>query len=87
MSCKPPGDKDKKRGGRSVQKRQGKNRGASKIESRRVLAGRGCNILQGVDCIQGNRMSSVPGQAAPQECSKKRGGLVRLSCVGPRVLG
>ncbi|KAF3585629.1 hypothetical protein F2Q69_00028898 [Brassica cretica] len=26
-------------------------------------------------------------QAAPQERSKKRGRLVRLSCVGPRVLG
>ncbi|WZZ86251.1 hypothetical protein YC2023_114830 [Brassica napus] len=31
-----------------------------------------------------NRMPSVPGQAAPQEHSKKRGGMVRLSCVGPR---
>ncbi|KAF3590444.1 hypothetical protein DY000_02020637 [Brassica cretica] len=62
----------RKRGGRSVQKWQGKNRGAGKIESRRVLAGRGRNTLQGVDCIQGNRMSSVPGQATPQECSKKR---------------
>ncbi|KAF3522696.1 hypothetical protein F2Q69_00049573 [Brassica cretica] len=34
-----------------------------------------------------NRMPSVPGQAAPQERSMKRGGMVRLSCVGPRVLG
>lgn len=34
-----------------------------------------------------NRMPSVPGQAAPQERSKKRGGMVRLSFVGPRVLG
>ena len=33
-----------KRGGRSVHKRQVKNRGAGKIESRRVLAGRGRNI-------------------------------------------
>ena len=37
-----------KRGGRSVQKRQVKNRGAGKIESRRVLAGRGRNTLQRV---------------------------------------
>ncbi|WZZ60445.1 hypothetical protein YC2023_060552 [Brassica napus] len=37
-----------KRGSRSVQKRQVKNRGAGKIESRRVLAGRGCNTLQRV---------------------------------------
>ena len=36
-----------KRGGRSVQKRQGKIRGAGKIESSRVLAGRGRNTLQG----------------------------------------
>ncbi|KAF2566150.1 hypothetical protein F2Q68_00024312 [Brassica cretica] len=35
-----------KRGGRSVQKRQVKNRGAGKIESRRVLAGRGIHCKE-----------------------------------------
>ncbi|KAG5398748.1 hypothetical protein IGI04_020562 [Brassica rapa subsp. trilocularis] len=60
---------------------KGKNRGAGKIESRRVLAGRGRNTLQRVDCIQGTGCRVYPGQAASQECSKKRGGMVRLSCV------
>ncbi|WZZ60410.1 LOW QUALITY PROTEIN: hypothetical protein YC2023_060517 [Brassica napus] len=50
-------------GGRSVQKQQAKNRGAGRIESRRVLAGRGRNTLQrttskGTGCrvYQGRRL-------------------------------
>ncbi|KAG5383997.1 hypothetical protein IGI04_035467 [Brassica rapa subsp. trilocularis] len=63
-----------------------KNRGAGKIESRQVLAGKGRNTLQGVDCIQGTGCRVYQGRRLHRNAARKRGGLVRLSCVGPRWL-
>ncbi|KAF2600829.1 hypothetical protein F2Q68_00009591 [Brassica cretica] len=72
--------------GHSIQKWWIKNRGAGKIESRRVLAGRGRNTLQG------RTASKEPNVEHTRACDsigtqQERDGIDLLSCVGPRVLG
>ncbi|KAF3528081.1 hypothetical protein DY000_02040962 [Brassica cretica] len=66
--------------GRSIQKRQIKIRGAGKIESRRVLLGRGRNTLQGQTAskepdVEHTKVGDSIGM------QKERGGMNRLSCV------
>ncbi|KAG5375441.1 hypothetical protein IGI04_040037 [Brassica rapa subsp. trilocularis] len=65
-------------------KAKGKNRGAGKIESRRVLAGRGRNTLQRRS--EPEELGGGPTRAGDfTGSSKKRGGMVRLSCVADRL--
>ncbi|KAF2564098.1 hypothetical protein F2Q70_00016625 [Brassica cretica] len=72
--------------GHSIQKWRIKNRDAGKIESRRVLVGRGRNTLQGGTAskepdVEHTRAGDSIGT------QQERDGIDRLSRVGPRVLG
>ncbi|KAG5388211.1 hypothetical protein IGI04_029752, partial [Brassica rapa subsp. trilocularis] len=72
------------KGGKKGNAAAGKNRGAGKIESRRVLAGRGRNTLQRRS--EPEELGGGPTRAGDfTGSSKKRGGIVRLSCVADRL--
>ncbi|KAG5415752.1 hypothetical protein IGI04_003319, partial [Brassica rapa subsp. trilocularis] len=83
-SPKKGGIKYPGKGGKKRNAAAGKNRGAGKIESRRVLAGRGRNTLQRRS--EPEELGGGPTRAGDfTGSSKKRGGMVRLSCVAVRL--
>ncbi|KAG5382685.1 hypothetical protein IGI04_034155, partial [Brassica rapa subsp. trilocularis] len=78
------GDKLPGEGGKKENAAASKNRGAGKIESRRVLAGKGRNTLQRRSVPE--ELGDGPTRAGDfTGSSKKRGGMVRLSCVADRL--
>ncbi|KAG5415868.1 hypothetical protein IGI04_003435 [Brassica rapa subsp. trilocularis] len=69
---------------RSRSRSRSRLKGAGKIESRRVLAGRGRNTLQRRS--EPEELGGGPTRAGDfTGSSKKRGGMVRLSCVAVRL--